>query len=811
MKQKQFKSRYKLLTRIKNIKEKIHNFLAIGGLCTITGFTALTQPANASIGSLLNENSALGVQEKIYVHTVKDYFITGELLWFKLYYTNARTNKPFDLSKIAYIEVLDTANHAVLQVKAGMHKGEGNGSIPLPHNLASGNYRLRAYTNWMKNFDAAYFFEKHITIVNLNHVAPEENASPKSMALQFFPEGGNLVAGVRNKIGFKGMDSDGHGTGFSGLLLEGEDTLMSFAPEHRGMGQFVFTPQIGLLYRAVIQIPGSGSQVFDLPKAAEQGMAMQLSRSGDGSIVITVNSNGIADQNLQLLAHTRENLKIEQTIALQNGNARFQFNESQLGEGISHITLFNQNRLPVGERLYFKRPQKDLDLRLNTSENSYEKRMPIEISLSAGNLPAADTAGLSMAVFKLDSLHTVPGSNILHYLWLSSDIKGVVEDPAFYFEPGVPASAAADLLMLTQGWRRFKWEDVLGRQKMTYKFPPEIHGHIINGRLVNRSTQEPQAGVPAYFSAPAGITQYASTVSDANGDLKFEVNNFFGGTMAIVQTNPLFEDSVYRIALHSPFIETFSSRPMPAFQKPVHNPQTLLQQSMSTQVQSAFTREQMNKFSYPPFADTAAFFLKPDYHYVLDRYTRFATIEETLREYVAFVNVRRRGGKVELPILNPVIQEILPGQPLSLLDGVPIFDMDAFFRFDPFKLKSVEVVAQRYLYNQFLYNGIISWKTFSPSLENFNLSANALVVEYEGMLPEREFYSPVYDTPQKFASRLPDYRNVLQWDPSVRLTGSGPFTTSFYTSDIPGKYAVVVEGLSKEGHAGSAVVGFEVK
>src|SRR5689334_2937589 len=105
-------------------------------------------------------------QEKLYVHTDKNFYLAGELLWFKIYNVDGAQYQPVDLSKIAYVEILDRDNKPVMQAKIALTKGKGNGSFYLPVSVNSGNYKLRAYTNWMKNFNAAYYFEKPVTIVN---------------------------------------------------------------------------------------------------------------------------------------------------------------------------------------------------------------------------------------------------------------------------------------------------------------------------------------------------------------------------------------------------------------------------------------------------------------------------------------------------------------------------------------------------------------------------------------------------------------------------------------------------------------------
>jgi hypothetical protein len=108
----------------------------------------------------------INLHEKIYVHTNKNVYLTGEILWFKIYNTDGSTNKMLDVSKVVYVELLDNKHNAVLQAKIAMSQGTGNGSFYIPFSLSNGNYQLRAYTNWMKNFEADYFFEKQVTIIN---------------------------------------------------------------------------------------------------------------------------------------------------------------------------------------------------------------------------------------------------------------------------------------------------------------------------------------------------------------------------------------------------------------------------------------------------------------------------------------------------------------------------------------------------------------------------------------------------------------------------------------------------------------------
>ncbi len=764
------------------------------------------------VTDLLNEHKTSGIEEKIYVHTDKNYYLTGEILWFKIYYTDAVTLKPIDVSKIAYLELLDGKNQSVQEVKVGLNKGEGTGSVFLSQNLVSGNYKLRAYTHWMKNFDVDYFFEKPITIVNLNKL-PDSPLTPKDrpMDIQFFPEGGNLIQGINNKIAFKGTDEYGIGLQFSGYILDNKDTLFRFSPLHAGMGHFLLQPKAGHHYSAVI-IPPSGT-VFEkeLPPVLPSGTTLLLSRPDSQSLLITAYTNDPTQKELHLLAHTRSSVKATLTSPVQDGKALFYISTTQLGEGISQLTVFNNDKKPVCERLFFKRPEQSLQLRLHPNQAVYNYRSAGDIEISAQGLSNSDIASLSLTIYSLDSLQKTDSSDIQHYLYLSSDLKGVIENPGYYFNAGAQAAEAADNLMLTQGWRRFVWDDILSAKKPSFAYPPEIRGHLVTGQVINSLSGTAKSGVATYLSAPASITEFGNSISDEKGFVKYEMNNFFGGTKIIAQTNPLSEDSIYRVEIYSPFSKKYSATKLVPFAKPVNNPETLLQQNINMQVQNIYGGNKMHQFSYPYFTDTASFFVTPDYFYKLDNYTRFTSMEEVLREYVTLVNVRRRNGRVELPIVDVQNQQYLPGELLNLLDGTPVFDFTRFFEFDPLKIKSLDVITNRYISGQMMFSGILNWKTYKPSLENYKTYSNTWVADYEGMLMEREFYTPAYNIPENRSSKIPDYRNVLLWDPNIKLNGSISKGIQFFTSDLPGKYIAIVEGISLSGVAGSSSTTFEVR
>lgn len=754
------------------------------------------------------------LQEKLYVHTDKNFYLAGEICWFKIYNVDALFNKPLGISKIAYIEVLDKNNKTVLQAKVALKDGDGNGSLQLPFTLGSGKYLFRACTRWMKNFDAAYFFEKQVTIINARKIYNGAALQPKDKYdIQFFPEGGNLVNGIESKVAFRAVDQNGRDISCTGTIInDNTDTVARYASLKFGIGSFTLTPQLGHTYKAVIVLPGGNLVMQSLPAAYNSGYVMHLAKANNQQLKITVRSPAAESSSpvVYLFVHTRGSVKAVETTQIKNGYAEFFIDTARLGDGISHFTIFNAARQPVCERLFFKKPGQYLNITASTDLALYESRKKVSIKISSAaqdNTPVP--ADMSMAVYHIDSLSVPDKTDINPYLWLSSDLVGNIESPGYYFEnQSGETEEAADNLMLTQGWRRFRWEDVLQNKKPSFEFAPEYKGHIISGKVVNSATGQPERNIETFLSVVGTRSQFRGAFSDDSGFVKFEMNHFYGNNEIIVQTTG--QGTVARhVEIASPFPDKFSATVLPAFLLPENNAMELLNRNIAVQVQNNYSGIKLKQMVLPDI-DTTPFYSQPDKTYLLDDYVRFTTVEEILREYVPEVNVRRREGKYFLPVFDNIRKEFFVVDPLILLDGVPVLDADKIMSYDPLKIRKLEVVARMYFYGSMFFGGIVNFVTYHGDMPGYELEAHATVIDYETLEMQREFFAPVYETQEQVQGRLPDFRNLLYWNPSVKTNENGKKEVSFYTSDIPGQYAVVLQGITAGGKAGSKTIFFRV-
>jgi len=267
---------------------------------------------------------------------------------------------------------------------------------------------------------------------------------------------------------------------------------------------------------------------------------------------------------------------------------------------------------------------------------------------------------------------------------------------------------------------------------------------------------------------------------------------------------------MYKIEIVNPFSEKYSTSKIPAYLLAENHLGKLLDQSVGIQVQNIYAGDKMQQF-FLRGDDTSAFYRNADLKYLLDDYVRFTTMEEVLREYVILVNVKKKQGRYHLNAYDELGKKLFEKDPLMLLDGIPIFDTDRFIAYDPLKVRKLEVMLRRYFLGSSLFDGILNWSTYNGDFDSYELDPHAVVIDYEGLQLQREFYSPGYETMKQVSGHLPDFRNLLYWAPDILAGKEGTRQLSFYTSDITGKYAIVVQGLTKEGVAGSAVTFFEVQ
>jgi hypothetical protein len=812
-----YADRFKHQTIILAMMRKQKLFV-IRSICRVVVLSCLSNSlfaqAETQFRDLFTQYSAQGVQEEIFVHSDKDVYLAGEICWFKVYCMDAFLHRPLSISKLAYWELLDRHNAPVARLKIALADGFGSGSYQLPQNISSGTYKIRCYTHWMKNFDAGFFFEKEITVIYPHQFHDKDTVKTlPSGAIRLYPEGGNLVNQIPSTVAFKILGPGNKAEDGNGYLIDDlNDTLQAIRTEKMGIGKFVFTPQSNRSYKAIILMPHSEPLVAELPKAYDEGYVMHLSDTDAGHLNITVQTRGnrASSGMVYLFVHTRGSIKEVRGGLVRNNQVLFVMDKDRLGDGISHFTIFDAEKNPVCERLFFHYPRQRLGVQVSLNKDIYGTREGVHADVRTREDTFARPANLSMAVYRIDSLQAMDRMNIENYIWLRADLTGDVDSPEYYFDSANrERETAVDDLMLTQGWRRFRWENVLQQKKPVFQFLPEYTGHIITAEIFDSTTKISAPGRGAFVSSPGIHPIFNAAVSDSNGMLRFDMKDFYTNGELIIRPAKS-ADSMLTVEVQSPFSNVPSGKPLSTFSFGHIDSANLAEYYKDILVQDEFLGAQLGKFDLPA-VDTLAFFGKPDFTYFLDDYVRFTTMEEVLREYVAQTSVRNRAGELEVSILDRRREHtLLEPAPLVLLDGVPT-DINKVMSYDPLKVRRLDIVTEAYYYRNMAFGGILSFVTYGGDLPGFDLDPHSVVLDYPGLEAQREFYGPRYDTKEELESRLPDFRRLLYWQPTIVTNREGHSSQSFFTSDSPGKYVMVVQGVSPNGRLGYAVKEFTVR
>jgi hypothetical protein len=737
--------------------------------------------------------------EKLYVHTDKSFYTAGEIIWFKIYKVSDSLGNDIASGKVVYVDVLDDNHTSVLKAKVPIDEKGGDGSIELPLTLNSGYYTLRAYTNWMKNFGPECFFEKRITIVNPFKTIPAPAKTELTGSIDLFPEGGNLVNGILSQVGFKINSSKTSGKGF--VVNENNDTVSRFAPYKFGLGSFYFTPELNRSYKAVFIFDDNSFVTKPMPQIFSEGYVMHADED-QRNINVTVRTNVSSASEIFLIAQNHQKIRTAKRNKLSDGVTIFSINKSELGPGVSEFTVFDQDRQPVCERLFFIRPSQQTNLIANPSKQVYRNRELVSLPISSAS---PDPTDVSVSVFQFDTLQMNDEHDIASYIWLESELTGRIENPHYYlYNTSDEAKKAADHLMLTHGWRRFDWSRIFNKSFKS-RFDPESSGQIIGCKVVDSLTGAPVKDVNVFLSIPESSYKLFSGLSNDSGMVQFRTNEFYGNGEIILQT--IGSKKSYKLELISPFSEQYNPELSQPFAISARLKTLLENFSISMQSQHIYATDSIQKFLLPVLRDSFPFYGQPQNSYLLDNYVRFTTMEEVLREYVREINVGVKGGELKFKLLNENNRDYFTYNILVTMDGVPVSDPNTVFKLDPLKIRRIDIIPRSYVLGTSIFYGLANFYTYKENHEGIDIDPKAIVLDYEGLQLKRKFYSPDYSNEERFKDRRADLRNTLYWSPSIRDNQQ----VQFYTSDNKGKYIVVVQGLSNKGEPLSSVSEFEVK
>ena len=411
--------------------------------------------------------------QKAYVHFDKDIYRAGETIWFKAYLFSG-----FSLSvnsKNFYAELINDKGNVVQRKVYPITESSSIGNFDLPDSMLAGNLIFRGYTTWMLNFDTSFIFRKNIVVTNKAGIAESKKAvEAKSYSIQFFPEGGNLVNGLRSVVAFKANDEVGMPALAKGNIVDSKGAVVTtFASVHDGMGTFDLTPATNEKYQAVWTDPAGKQQTIALPDAKAQGFVLKLTSSGNKKVFMLSRTDDVPESwkkvNVIALLGQERIYKAKANLTetkVTSGSIPIE----NLPSGIMQVTIFSDTWEPIAERVIMINNSNYLfDASVNTPElnTNFRAKNTIEIQVDDTLL-----SNLSLAVTDAAIGRQTTADNIISRILLTGDIKGHVHNPTYYFANTADSTTNnLDLVMLTHGWRRYNWANLARGRKPTLKYP----------------------------------------------------------------------------------------------------------------------------------------------------------------------------------------------------------------------------------------------------------------------------------------------------------------------------------------------------
>lgn len=766
------------------------------------------------IDSVLNIYSDQFQQEKAHLHFDKALYNRGETIWFKAYILAG--TELSDYSKNFYVDCFDDGGKLLKHIISPMFESSARGQFDIPADYKGQTIHVRAYTQWMLNFDSAFLYNKDIVISQPKAVKKETPVSSVT-TLDFFPEGGDLITGLESRIAFKAVNQHGLPVNISGAIKTGNGTLIdSFTSQHDGMGSFVIEPKANETYTTNWTDELGKSHTTNLPLCKNVGANLQV-QAVSGKVVVIIRRTANADDNLKtlnLVAHMNQQLVYRSRANLTAKNSSIaDIPTTTLPTGVLQITLFSKEWIPIAERVVFiNNHQYEFHPQITTTVTGLEKRNKNVIDI---NVPDSFISNLSVSVTDA-GLVTEKNNTIISQLLLCSDIKGYVHNPAYYFSSEEDSvSQNLDLVMLTHGWRRFKWEEVTAGKFPVIKHARDSDFMQLEGKAFGASNLKVQPDQKIIIILQAKDSSKQTLILPVKADGSFTQKDvvFFdtlkvyykllgdrklaNRTELVFQTGLLPQPkNLINNSKNSPYLWQVDTAELSRTRYFAAEQERLDKLSKSTTLAEVTVRAKIKrpvdildeKYASGMFTGDAGFQFDmindPRAQSSTNLFTYLQGMVPGLQIQMGGPNgptLQWRGSSTELFVDEMKTDaEMVNSMPVSDIAYVKVFRPPFFGAFGGGSGGAIAVYTRR-------GNDVKS--TPGRGLD-FKILAGYTIY--------KQFYSPDYSV--QTGSFLPDVRTTLYWNPYILTDATNhKVSLEFYNNDISKKLRVVLEGINADG------------
>lgn len=724
-------------------------------------------------------------KEQVYIHFNKSCYLPGGEIWFTAYVINPTTGLLNPYTRNLYVELYNEkgklTGHKILNV----NNGTANNMLKIDYKEQPGRYVFRAYTNWMKNFYSMEEFDRPLEVLGKS-IAEDSIKEDIKYDVQFFPESGTLLSGTLNKVAIKAIDPNGKSVSLNGVIFdEKNDSIASFNLSNMGMGQVVLTPENNSVYKAKVFLPGGKEETVPLPKVESSGVVASLNLFCGNRIMAEVRSNSETineEKTFYILVHANGNVYQTHTTRLtpEKTSVIFSLDRQSVGNGVNYLTVFDENFHPVSERLFYNYKK---DIRGKIEIKPFSAKDSIELCIKILNDSVKhNLSRLSISVLPGGTVSNRFTCSLLSDVLLRSGIRGKIENPQYYLEKqDNEHRIAMDLLMMTQGWRKYDWNENITNKKAIYDFEK---GFSVVGKVKNwHEGKEDKSGMVSLLSPENNLFRLLKV--DSVGHFSFP-NLYLKDSSRVIVSASSAKGKPWNCTIsvepNNHIDSTVKVKPFVYFANKSQDkdgPPLKLLSGVIQLPEVTVSAQKTKPFDQNMLVST----FDKSVEITKDSYLKYPTLETLLRrEFNLRIMVDIEG--------NYEIKMAKGTSPKLYIDGVEIPDFNVLSMYTVDLIEAVSGNSSG--------DGAIVIKTRTTSIDgNTATPTNLKSIKIRGFSSHVEYYTPKYfQTPE--AESYQKYASIY-WKPDLVIDSTGVNSFKFKVLEQIKNYYVRVEGISDDG------------
>ena len=755
-------------------------------------------------------------QEKVFIHFDRTNYVAGETIWFKAYVTN--DDKPSFLSTVLYLELVNQQSRLVEKKMLKIKNGVAHGEFLLKDSLPSGTYAINSYTLWMLNFPH-FIFSRPLFIYNTDF--KNKPILNKNSTLQFFPEGGKLLAGIKSKIAFKATGSNGLPVAVSASVFDSRNQeAAQFSSVHDGMGVFELTPVLNEKYTAAVSFEDGTKKTIALPAVKNEGVILEAANNNATKLFIRVERGALnkdSYNDLIIAAQLKNEIVYLNKLNIDEGLDAVAVPKKELPPGIMHIVILDKTGRLLAERMVFpNRPPPQHNLLQTNNLNTLPRKLN-EFTL---DLAAYKTPETSVSVVPLYSDNSFNTENIFTSVLLTSDLTGYVHNPGFYFRDTTSATLKAlDILLMTETWSRYDLTQLIKNQFPKLDYLVES-GISISGTLTKA---DGKTGIPGKINLLINGEDSTTIISETKVneknqfyiselDFKKSATVFYQGTnlnkenaLVNIHINPSFFDTL-KIAHRVPPVDlnpNYSNEKLNAAIEEILN-----QRRKQQEAEGKMLSEVIVKSKKRSVTDSLNHLYASDIFFNSDQ---TLAMDSNMVYYDMFQYLTRK-----VPGISIADTDLGKLVTFTRYDGLGAFSdngvsgVQFFLNEVPVSVDIISTLNPNDVGLVKIYKGVTGialgadrgaiaiYTNKEKSVKDWRIkgfsSFNRL-----GYSITRDFFSPDYSklAPEESFN---DTRKTLYWQTDLKVNNSQKTLISFYNNDVTKKFRIIIEGIDKDGN-----------